>query len=152
MAAVAKKILGTKPSKPVDSGEDDAPQSSGRVPFQLQTAIDADGKPIAGRDAGKLQAVPANWNADEYRPLKRAMFADEAVWTRFQADIVRQKATALVKEAEELEKRADMLGKITDVETRKRVNKAVKARKMLEKLEKELANIGLSDSDIANFG
>lgn len=138
-------------------------KEKGRKDFPIKDALytDADGnnvKAVNGDDL--LVAVPkpikddsgkviySGFNPRKHLPLKKSDFASMTSYIRYQAYISRIKAQALVKSAEEKEKKANRIEKFGDEATRKKAQRVARMRENLKKLEEGLVAEGIDISEL----
>lgn len=109
-----------------------------RVDFDIKTATNADGARIKLDDAGRLTAVPGNYEPKLHKPLGKKHFATKALLFDFQIGLVDRTIAKLQ------ERRESLLSK--------KAGKETSARKLarLEKLKAQLAELEteLKDSGV----
>jgi len=109
-----------------------------RVEFDIKTSTNADGARIKLDDAGRLTAVPANYEPKLHKPLGKKHFATKALLFDFQVGLVDRTIAKLQERREAL--------------IAKKAGKETSARKLarLEKLKAQLAELEteLKDSGV----
>ena len=140
---------------------DDVAKKNSRIDFPIAEAMyrDDEGNVVTAVNAdGKLVAVPkpikegdeivyTGFDSRKHNGLKKDSFASIATFLRYQALIARIRAIALIKGAEEKERKATNIEKFGDEETRKKVQKVARMKEQLALLTKQLEddNVDLSE-------
>lgn len=120
-------------------------QRTPRPQFDLETAVDTDGAPVALDDKGRLTAVPTNWDRS-CAPLKRASFSTPVLYAEFKLYLFDEATKAREAQRAELVSAVEeaRLGKDS---TAARSRKAAKLKAQLAALEAELLEAGVTLDD-----
>jgi len=154
------------PGNEGSANEETKEEKKGKVDFPIKEAMyrnAEDGVVTAVNGDGLLVAVPVplkegkgdeakviytGYNIRKHLPLKKSDFACIHTYIRYQAYVARMKALALVKSAEEKEKKASRIEKFGDEATRKKATKVARLREQLAVLEKGLKDEGVDITDL----
>lgn len=118
-----------------------------RTTFDPKTAVGPDGESIANEE-GKLTSVPSNFDPKNHKPLKKAIFVDEATYLDYRAWDEARKADRFLKKSARMTARAERLRKFGDDKMRKKADRAARMREQLKTLEAEMTEAGVDLDDV----
>lgn len=159
----AENAAETTDTETTEATTDEAAKKNSRIDFPIADAMytDDNGSVVKAANAdGKLVAVPkpikdgegkivyAGFDPRKHNGLKKDSFASIATFLRYQALVARLRAIALIKGAEEKERKATNIEKFGDEETRKKVQKVARMREQLATLTQQLKDDNVDISEL----
>jgi hypothetical protein len=131
----------------------EAPKKSGgpgltREPFDLASAVDANGQPCVVTDKesaqfGKLTAFPANYKTGTHSALSKDDFAAEVGWWDYKAASAEQTLNQYQSKLNEYREKADICRKYGNEADRKRIQKLAAMREEYAKIAAECEKDGV---------
>lgn len=112
--------------------------------------IKAYGKEAEGNVNGddEILIVPVAFNQRKNTPMKKADFASEAVFVKYQAMVAQQKSEFYAERSKELAGKADRLERFGSDDQRRKAKKLERAHEQMKVIRQQLIDGGMSEAEI----